>query len=125
MRSRLSIYYTYGIIALWAIACFVFFQGLYSYHFFYKEQTQLFLFSVDYLNTYFSKPAWLACLGGDFLTQFFYYKFAGAAILTCSVAFSVFSAFSLSDYSLNHPPLVPLYNLPHMHSLFNAYPLKS
>jgi len=82
MRSRLSIYYTYGIIALWAIACFVFFQVFYSYHFFYKEQTQLFLFSADYLNTYFSKPAWLACMGGDFLTQFFYYRFAGAAILT-------------------------------------------
>lgn len=82
MRNRLSIDYTYAIIALWAIACFVFFQGFYSYHLFYKEQTQLFLFSTDYLSTYFSKPAWLACMGGDFLTQFFYYKFAGAAILT-------------------------------------------
>jgi hypothetical protein len=82
MKNQLSKYYTYGILACWAIACFVFFQGFYSYHFFFKEQTQLFLLSSDYLNTYFNKPAWLACMTGDFITQFYYYKFAGAIILT-------------------------------------------
>jgi hypothetical protein len=85
MKNRLQKYYTYGIIALWGIACFVFFQGFYSYHFFYREQTQLFLLSSDYLSSYFSKPAWLSCMTGDFLTQFYYYRFAGALILTVTL----------------------------------------
>lgn len=81
MKDLLSKYYTFAVIVIWAIICFAFFQGFYSYHFFYKEQTQLFLLSSQYLNTYFSKPAWLACMAGDFFTQFNYYKFAGAIFL--------------------------------------------
>ena len=70
------------LLLLWAIACFAFFQWWYPYHFFYQEQNQLFLWSTDYLLTYFNKPAWLACLAGDFLTQFYYYLYAGPIILT-------------------------------------------
>ncbi len=69
-------------ILVWATACFLFFQICYHYHFFYQEQNQIFLLSADYLLGYFSKPAWLACMGGDFLTQFYYYLYAGPAILT-------------------------------------------
>lgn len=73
------------LAGIWSIACFSFFQWCYPYHFFYKEQNQLFLWSVDYLATYFDQPAWLACLIGDFLTQFYYYLYAGATILTLSL----------------------------------------
>ena len=73
------------LILLWAIASFVFFQFFYSYHLFYQEQNQLFLFSWDYITTYLDKPGWLACLAGDFLTQFYYYRYAGPTILTLSI----------------------------------------
>ena len=74
-----------AIILLWGLACWLFFQFFYSYHFFYQEQNQLFLFSGDYLATYFQKPAWAACMAGDFLTQFYYYRFAGPVILTLTL----------------------------------------
>jgi hypothetical protein len=105
MKDRLSKYYTYGILACWTIACFIFFQFFYSYHFFFKEQSQLFLLTPDYINSYFDKPAWLACLAGDFITQFYYYEFAGAAILTLSLLIlgdltrRSFDAFGFSKFS--------------------------
>lgn len=73
------------LILLWAIASFVFFQFFYPYHLFYQEQNQLFLFSWGYIITYLDKPGWLACLAGDFLTQFYYYRYAGPTILTLSI----------------------------------------
>lgn len=79
--NKTNIFY-YAIIAILAIVCFVFFQFYYPYSFFYKEQNQIFLMSWSYISTYFSKPAWAACLIGDFLTQFYYYLYAGAIILT-------------------------------------------
>lgn len=82
MRNLLNKYGVYALTLLWATACFAFFQWWYPYHFFYQEQNQLFLWSSDYLQTYFDKPAWLACMAGDFLTQFYYYLYAGSAILT-------------------------------------------
>lgn len=70
-----------GVIVLGAVACWAFFQFWYPYHFFYQEQNQIFLWSGDYISTYFDRPGGLARLIGDFLTQFYYYLFAGAAIL--------------------------------------------
>lgn len=84
-RNRITHYAAYIVFPIWGVACFAFFQGWYHYHFFYQEQNQLFLWSTDYLQTYFSKPAWLACMAGDFLTQFYYYLFAGPIILTLTL----------------------------------------
>ncbi len=75
----------YAVIALWAAACWGFFQLAYQYHFFYQEQNQLFLLSAEYVRSYFNKPAWAACLTGDFLTQFYYYLYLGPAILTAAL----------------------------------------
>ncbi len=75
----------YTLYILWGIACFAFFQIGYHYHFFYQEQNQLFIWSKDYLVTYLDKPGWLACMAGDFFTQFYYYLYAGPAILTLSL----------------------------------------
>lgn len=71
-----------AVLLVWAVACWAFFQFAYKYHFFYQEQNQIFLLSADWLSTYFSKPAWLSCMAGDFITQFYYYLFAGPALLT-------------------------------------------
>lgn len=71
-----------AVVVLCAAVCFIVLQTCHRYHFCYQEQTQLFLCSVDFAHTYFSAPAWLACLVGDYLTQFYYYTFAGPAILT-------------------------------------------
>lgn len=71
-----------AVLLVWAAACWAFFQFAYKYHFFYQEQNQIFLLSADWLSTYFSKPAWLSCMAGDFITQFYYYLFAGPALLT-------------------------------------------
>jgi len=60
---------------------FVFFQFFYSYHLFFKEQIQLFLYTPDYFISYFKKPAWLAAYLGDFLTQFFYLGGGGPSVL--------------------------------------------
>ena len=68
-----------------AVLCFVFFQFWYPYHFFYQEQNQLFLWSWDYVSTYFEKPGGVAMLIGDFLTQFYYYLYAGATILAVCI----------------------------------------
>lgn len=80
-----TLYYQYAFILIWGVACALFFSLYYQHHLFYQEQNQLFLFSTDYLTTYLEKPACLACLAGDFLTQFYYYLYAGPIILTLAL----------------------------------------
>ncbi len=60
---------------------FLFFNFFYAYHLFLKEQTQLFFYNSTYFFSYLNKPAWLASLSGDFLTQFFYMRYVGPLIL--------------------------------------------
>ena len=81
MKQFLSRYYHLAIILLWALACWCFFHFWYPYHFFFQEQNQLFLWSWDYISTYFHHGG-LSLLAGDFLTQFYYYLYIGAIILT-------------------------------------------
>lgn len=69
----------------WGVLCFVYFHTNYYYHFFYQEQNQLFLMSWEYVSSYFKESAPLSQLIGDFLTQFYYYVFAGPAVLTLSI----------------------------------------
>ena len=73
------------IIIAFAVICFGFFQIFYPYHFFFKGQNQLFLMSWQYVGTLLDKPAWVACAAGEFFTQFYYYDWAGAAILTAAL----------------------------------------
>lgn len=82
------------LIFLGAIACFVFYQFFYPYHFYYQEQNQLFLGTWDYVLHYLDKPGWLACLAGDFFTQFYYYKAIGPIILTLAIL--------LAGYDIRH-----------------------
>ncbi len=73
------------IIIAFAVICFGFFQIFYPYHFFFKGQNQLFLMSWQYVGMLLDKPAWVACAVGEFFTQFYYYDWAGAAILTAAL----------------------------------------
>jgi len=82
MKKFLSRYYPTITIVLWTVIIWCFFQFWYPYHFFYQEQNQIFLWSWDYISTYFEISGGLASLIGDFLTQFYYYLYAGAIILT-------------------------------------------
>lgn len=84
MKQLLSRYYPLVGMALWAIACWCFFQFWYPYHFFFQEQNQLFLWSWDYISTYIHNGG-LSQLVGDFLTQFYYYLYVGAIILTLTL----------------------------------------
>ncbi len=80
-------------LAVLAIAIFAFFFWMYPYHLFHKEQMMLFLYSGEFLRGYFHGEAWLACLAGDFLTQFFYYIGGGPFILS-----AVLTLFGLLTY---------------------------
>jgi len=85
MKSAIRRYYAVAAIVLWTIACWAFFQFWYPYHFFFQEQNQLFLWSPDYIASYFETGG-LALLIGDFLTQFYYYLYTGAIIQTLCIA---------------------------------------
>ena len=75
-----------ALLTVWMVACFWFFASQLQYHFFYQEQNQLFLIDGEYMLSYLGKPAWLAMLLGDALTQMYYYLYAGPAILTLVLA---------------------------------------
>ncbi len=59
----------------------LFFQIFLPSHLFFREQCQLFLFSGEYFATYLYRPAPLPEFLSDFLTQFFYLRYAGATII--------------------------------------------
>lgn len=82
MKKAIATYYPTMVIVLLTVAIWCFFQFWYPYHFFFQEQNQIFLWSWDYISTYFDKPGGMALLVGDFLTQFYYYLFAGSTILS-------------------------------------------
>lgn len=58
--------------------CCLFFVS--PFHLIYKEQLVLFLCDKAYLASLVGKPAFAAVIAGDFLTQFFLYRFAAATI---------------------------------------------
>ena len=78
-------YGMYYVVAIWAVACFLFFHLAYHYHFFFQEQNQIFLLSGEYMASYLPQTGWASRLIGDFLTQFYYYLLAGPAILTVTL----------------------------------------
>ena len=84
------------------LAVFCFFQFWYPYHFFYHEQNQIFLWEWEYVSGYFQKSGGLASLVGDFLTQFYYYLYAGATILTLCIALAGFLLYlTLTNLKVN------------------------
>ena len=81
------------IIIVISLICFVslliFYASSYASHLLWQEQNQIFLNSQDWILTYFDRPAWLGCLFGDWLTQFYHNIWVGAALLTLSISLCV------------------------------------
>lgn len=77
MKRREAILISSGLLIVVAI----FYQTLIPYHLFIREQSILFLFSMDYIMSYFSAPAPLTSLIGDYITQMMYLRYAGAIII--------------------------------------------
>ena len=75
------IYQSLGLIAV-GIVCMAFFRWAYPYHLIHREQMLLFTYTAEQLMDYFTQPAPLSCLVGDFLTQYFYHVGIGAAIVS-------------------------------------------
>ena len=104
LRSRTT-FITYIFTIILVTGCFFYFWYVVPYHIGFKEQMQIFVFSSSYILSYFSKPAVLACLGGDFLTQFLYFKAGGAAIVTLLLATEWWLTFlTLKRFSFKSQP---------------------
>ncbi|MBQ6917935.1 MAG: hypothetical protein IJQ64_09085, partial [Prevotella sp.] len=104
MKNLYYKYYPTAAIILCAIFIWCFFQFWYPYHFFFQEQNQIFLWSWDYISTYTDKSGGLAGLVGDFLTQFYYYLFAGATILTaCLLIIACLLYKALTNFKVSKP----------------------
>ena len=59
---------------------FLFFRLQYSYHLFFAEQIQLFMFTGDYFLNHWQQPGALASWSGEFLTQFHYLEGGGPLV---------------------------------------------
>jgi len=67
-------------VILW-LSVFLFWGRFYPSHLSYQEQLQLFLFDTDYLIEHLIIPGGLAEYISEFLVQFYYHRWIGAAIL--------------------------------------------
>lgn len=63
------------------VGLFVFFQCFYRNHLCHREQFSLFVYAAEPLREYFRHPASLACLVGDFLTQFLSINIVGPLLM--------------------------------------------
>ncbi|MDF9831426.1 DUF6057 family protein [Parabacteroides sp. PF5-6] len=98
------------IAILLVMGSFLFFQFAQPYALFFKEQTQLFLFTSEYFLSYLDKPGTLACLVGDFLTQFLYLRGAGALVVSLFLLLEWIMAFAVLK-RLGCGTLAPLWAL--------------
>lgn len=83
--TRHTYRYLLPAMAISATACFLFFRYAYPYHLLHREQMLLFTYTAGQWADYFVHPAPLACLGGDFLTQFFRLPDVGAVIVALAM----------------------------------------
>lgn len=85
-RTRLSFkaLTAYGL-ALFCILLAIFYATVYPSHLLWQEQNQVFLNTPHWLAAYFDHPAWLGCMAGDWLTQFYHNTVVGAIILSLAV----------------------------------------
>lgn len=74
----------YGL-ALFCILLAIFYATVYPSHLLWQEQNQVFLNTSHWLSAYFDRPAWLGCMAGDWLTQFYHNTVVGAIILSLAV----------------------------------------
>ena len=73
----------YKLVAFWLIvfgALFAFLQMCFEYHFYYIEQSQLFLFTEAYIRNKLLLPGGFSMLVAEFLVQFFIRPYVGALV---------------------------------------------
>ena len=73
----------YKLVAFWLIvfgALFAFLQMCFEYHFYYIEQSQLFLFSEAYIRNKLLLPGGFSMLVAELLVQFFIRPYVGALV---------------------------------------------
>ena len=73
----------YKLVAFWLIvfgALFAFLQMCFEYHFYYIEQSRLFLFSEAYIRNKLLLPGGFSMLVAEFLVQFFIRPYVGALV---------------------------------------------
>lgn len=84
-RSACMAYIKGGVPVVGSLLVFLFFYLAYPYHLMHKEQLLLFFDTPGAWGEYLRMPAIAACFVGDFLTQYFRYPAAGAAIVSLSL----------------------------------------
>ena len=73
----------YKLVAFWLVvfgALFAFLQTRFEYHFYYIEQSQLFLFSEAYIRNKLVLPGGFSMLVAEFFVQFFIRPYVGALV---------------------------------------------
>ena len=73
----------YKLVAFWLVvfgALFAFLQTRFEYHFYYIEQSQLFLFTEAYIRNKLLLPGGFSMLVAEFLVQFFIRPYVGALV---------------------------------------------
>jgi hypothetical protein len=78
------------------VVFFLYFAVFNRYHILYLEQSQLFIYNIDFIKDKFSLPGGLAFYLGSFFTQFFISSLAGAFIITMNA----FAVYKLTIYIL-------------------------
>ena len=71
------------------IGSFIFFGFFVDYILFYQEKSSLFIFSSDFLLENLHQPGGLLIYLGKFFSTFFYYPFAGAAIVSGIITLTI------------------------------------
>lgn len=109
----------YLVICVSCILFFLYFGILNRYHLSYLEQNQLFRYKTDYLSVFFHYPGGLIVLLDSFLTQFFYFPWIGAFLLTLvSLFITLVTNFIIRKIGLNGIlfSILPLFLLAALHS---------
>ena len=75
----------YGLSLVFCFGLAVFYATAYPAHLLWQEQNQIFLNSSDWISGYIGRPAFIGCLLGDWLTQFYHNTVVGAVILSLAV----------------------------------------
>jgi len=120
-------YIVWALFSLFVIALFAFLQQEYRYHFYFIEQNFMFLPSLDYMLPRLAIPGGLADLAGEYLTQYFMFSYAGAAITTTLIALIALLTYGIL-YRINKRynwlllACIPALNLLFLHFDFNYKP---
>ncbi len=83
---------------LFFIISFVYFGFIGDYILFFQEKNSLFIFSTDFLRENFHQPGGLLIYFGKFLSTFFYYPIAGAAIVAIILTLIIFVISKIISY---------------------------